>query len=73
MQTKLSILKAHLNSNDLIAALRIAAKFPNLGDDKKVITMAWAAFINPSFYTQIGKNPDELLELGIQALKARYS
>ena len=72
METKLSQLKAKYASGDKIGALAIAAKFPRLGDFKDTVQMAWAAHQNPSFYTQIGHNPDALKEAGFKALEAMY-
>lgn len=72
METKLSQLKAKYASGDKIGALAIAAKFPRLGEFKESIQKAWAAHQNPSFYAQIGHNPDALKESGFKALEAMY-
>lgn len=73
MKTKLSILKEYLQNNDPINALRIAAKFGQLGEHKKAITAAWAAYINPQFYKQLGKDPKKLIAAGIAAIHQRYN
>jgi len=49
-------------------ALRLAASFPRLGEEKLVITRAWAATTNPGFYQQMGKNPEDLYRAGIDAI-----
>jgi hypothetical protein len=72
METKLSKLKAAFAAGDFIGALRIAAKFPQLGAEKVAITTAWAAHQSPDFYREIGKDPTELIAAGIEALRARY-
>ena len=72
MKTKLSKLKALWAAGDRMAALRMAARFPRLGNQKTEITQAWAAANNPGFYRQLGKNPEELIETGITALMQRY-
>jgi hypothetical protein len=54
-------------------ALRIAARFPVLGDGKEAITRAWAAHTNPAFYRQIGRDPEAEVRAGIEALKRRYA
>ena len=72
MQTKLSKLKAAAKSGDLPGALRIAARFPQLGAEKGVITRAWNAHQSPGFYRQIGQDPDALFQAGITAMKAKY-
>lgn len=73
METKLSKLKAAFASGDFIGALRIAARFPQLGAEKVAIQTAWAAHQNPDFYREIGKDPEALLSAGIEAIRARYS
>lgn len=73
MTTKLAKLKELYASGDLIGALRIAARFPQLGDEKEAITRAWAAVGNPAFYRELGQDPDALLHLGIDALRRRYA
>ncbi len=72
MKTKLSLLKEYMAQGDFINALRLAAKFGSLGEHKKSITTGWAAYVNPSFYTQIGKEPLELINAGIEAIRHRY-
>lgn len=72
METKLSRLKALAASGDWHGALRIAAKFPQLGEHKRAITTGYEAATRPNFYLQIGKDPAALVEAGKQALRARY-
>ena len=72
MDTKLSKVKSALASGDEIAALRIVAKFPRLGVQKDAITRAWAAYQNPEFYREIGKNPAELVAFGVAAVREKY-
>jgi hypothetical protein len=73
METKLSKLEAAATAADWPLALRIAAKFPRLGEHKAAIVRAHEAYENARFYRQIGKNPDALIESGIKALRERYS
>lgn len=72
METKLSKLAAAAMAGDWQAALRIAAKFPSLGDERDAIKRAHEAHANPAFYQQIGKDPEALIAAGIAALKRRY-
>ena len=53
-------------------ALRLAASFPRLGEEKLVITRAWAATTNSGFYQQMGKNPEDLYRAGIDAIRTKY-
>ena len=73
MQTKLSKLKSAWESGNKLEALRIAAKFPQLGEEKTAIMQGWSAYQNPAFYREIGKNPEALLESAYQALQSKYS
>ncbi len=72
-QSKLSILRGMMGRNEWVVAIRHAARFPQLGEEKGPITRAWAAYTNPAFYRQIGRNPDTEFSAGIEALKRRYS
>ena len=73
MQTKLSKLKAAMSAQDWPAALRIAARFPRLGEHKEPISRAWAAWSNRAFYEQMGHDVDALVTVGVNALKSRYA
>jgi len=57
MQTKLEQLKAAWASCDTAEALRIAARFPRLGEAGPAIQRAHQAQWNPAFYRQIGRDP----------------
>ena len=70
--TKLSQIRDALAAGRGRDALRIAARFPQLGEHKERITKGWAAATNPAFYIELGLDPDELFKDGIQALKERY-
>ena len=73
MQTKLSILRKHMDAGDWTAALSLAAKFPRLGEHKEAIRLGHEATNHGAFYKQLGMNPDELRTSGIKALKQRYA
>lgn len=72
MQTKLSKLVAMMKSEDWNSAIRFAAKFPDLGEEKAHITRAKDALLNPRFYEQLGRNVPELIQEGRAALMRRY-
>ena len=72
MQTKLSQLLELMRAGEDVRALAFAAKFPDLGDHKARITRGHQATYNPSFYIQIKKDPDALIQDGIDALYERY-
>jgi hypothetical protein len=72
METKLSKVVAAYSAGDITEAIRLAAKFPRLGEHKEAITRAWAAIQSPDFYREIGQEPAELIAAGASALAARY-
>lgn len=76
MQTKLSILKAHMAAGDHHAALRLAASWGRRGlgsgAHAEAITAGWAAASNADFYRQLGKDPVALVAAGVQAIRERY-
>jgi hypothetical protein len=71
-ETKLSIIKRHLAAGEAREALRIAARFPDLGAERAAILDAHSAFTNPGFLRQIGKDPEALIAAGVAALARRY-
>lgn len=72
METKLDKLKAAAARNDWPGALRIAARFPQLGEHKRAIVTAHECIVNPRFYVQLGVDPAAAVEAGKAALRARY-
>ena len=70
--TKLSQLRAAYQAGDYVGALRIAARFPNLGEDRNAILTAWGAIQNPCMYAQMGRDVDALIAAGREALIQRY-
>ncbi|MEO7178370.1 MAG: hypothetical protein ABIW83_05960 [Allosphingosinicella sp.] len=71
-RSKLSGLKDCLATGDVAGALRIAARFPDLGAERAAILDAHGAITNPRFCRQIGKEPEALIEAGRLALLRRY-
>lgn len=71
--SKLSQLRAAYESGDAIGALRIAAKFADLGEHREAITRAWAAHTSPAMYREMGRDPEAAIAAGIIALRARYA
>ena len=73
MPTKIALLRAAFEAGDMPGALRIAARFPRLGEHKAAIVRAHEALVNPGFYRQIGRDPEALVSAGVDALRARYA
>jgi len=71
-ETKIDALRKAAAAGDWRTALRIAARFPRLGEHKAAITRAWTAYQYPTFYRQLGQCADTHIAAGIAALRARY-
>lgn len=69
---KIAQLRGAWEAGDKIGALRIAARFPNLGTERDAILTAWGAHINPCFYKQMGRDPKSLVDKGLAAMGAKY-
>lgn len=54
-------------------AILRAAKFADLGDHRDRILSAREAYQRPEFQAQIGKDPLQLINDGIAALRERYA
>lgn len=73
MKSKLSQVRACAAAGDWAGALRIAAKFPQLGEHREAITRAHGCITNPRFFAQLGVDCDAAIEAGKAALVQRYS
>ncbi|MGU3449622.1 hypothetical protein [Methylobacterium sp. 391_Methyba4] len=72
MQTKLQSLKDAAARRDWQGALRIAAKFADLGEHKAAIVRGHEAHSNARFAQQLGRDPQGDIDAGVLALCARY-
>ena len=70
--TKLAQLKRLWATGDRLKALRLAAKFPNLGSADNAIRRAAAFSLSPKVYAQMGYHYEQVLEAGYAALQRRY-
>ena len=73
MHSKLSQLKEAYYAGNTKKAIRIASRFPNLGDERNAILDANIAITNPRWTINMKKNVDETISAGIEALRSRYS
>lgn len=71
--TQLASLRRFMREGDYHAALKLAAGWPRLGEHKDAIERAWAALNHANFYREIGKDPDALVQEGLQAIRERYN
>ena len=72
MQSKTDTIREHLAAGDQLGALRIASRFFDRGADTDVFKRGWGAHTNPSFYRQIGRDPDALVTAALQRLAVRF-
>jgi hypothetical protein len=72
MRCKLDKLRDAAAAGDWAGALRIAARFPRLGEHATAITRAHQAMWNPAWSRQLGRDPAADVEAGIEALRERY-
>ncbi len=72
MLSKPDQIRKALTEGNHAEALRIASSFPHLGSHKAVIMRGYEASVRPAFYRQLGKDPQQLINDGIEALKDRY-
>ena len=72
MATKLQGIRDAILSGRESAALSIAARFRDLGDQAEIIRSARAAQISPEIYRGMGRDPEEMVRQGIQAIRQRY-
>jgi hypothetical protein len=61
-----------MRAGDWQLALRLAARFPQLGEHAAAIVRGHEAYANPRFYLQLGEDLDVLKSEGKRALIARY-
>lgn len=72
MERKIDVLQRLVLEKNFKKALSIASRFVT-GKYANEIKSGDMAYKYPSFCQQINKNPDELINNGIQALIAKYS
>jgi hypothetical protein len=71
-RSKASIVREHMAAGRWQEAIRIAARFPQLGDQRGAILDAHTAYTNPRFMVQIGKDIEAMKDVGRSALVARF-
>ena len=72
MQKKIDKLRALMDAGDWDAALKLASRFPRLGEQRDDIRRAASALLSPGMYRGMGKDPGALIDAGRAALIARY-
>jgi hypothetical protein len=70
--TKLEELKQLIETNQYDKAIKMAAKFPRLGEERNAILSASSALLSPNMYISMGKNPEKVIQDGITAIINKY-
>ena len=70
--TKLEILKDMIANEKFNDAIKFAAKFPQLGKERNAILSASSALLSPRVYVSMGKDPEQVIQAGIDAIRAKY-
>jgi hypothetical protein len=65
-------IRAAWAAGDQIRALRIAARFFDRSADTKTFKRGMAAFNNPGFYRQLGKEPEQLIAAALELLAKKF-
>ncbi len=69
---KVTELKALMAIGDWPSALKKAARFSQLGDERDAIKRGWEACARPELFRQMRRDPGAIREAGIAALKRRF-
>lgn len=69
---KIDAVRSAMGAGDWPQAIKLAAKFQQLGDERNAILSAREAVLRPGFQRQLGRDPAALVEAGKQALIRRY-
>jgi hypothetical protein len=73
MKSKTQQIQEALAADDLIGALRIAARFFDRSDDTKTFKRGIDAYNHPDFYRQLGQTPDQIVKRALRTLLQRFS
>lgn len=71
-RTKLSYVRELMDESRWQEAVRLAARFPSLGQHRAAILDAHTAYTNPRFVVQLGRDVEQTKERGHLALIARF-
>ncbi len=70
--TKAQRLRELMRSGRWADALKLANSFGRLGEHEKAIRDGHLGATNPTFCRAVHKDPDLMVQLGVEALLARY-
>jgi hypothetical protein len=72
MDCKSDQIRAAWSAGDQIGALRIAARFFDRSIDTRTFKRGIDAYNNPSFYRQLGKDPEQLMAAALELLAKKF-
>jgi hypothetical protein len=72
MRNKTDQIRSAWAAGDEIGALRIAAQFFDRSADTRTFKRGIDALNHPGFYTQLGKEPQELIAAALELLAKRF-
>ena len=72
MVSKSKQIQLAIFNDDTKKAVSIASKFCDRSEDTQIFKCAQSAINNPSFYKQLGKDPDKIISDAINLLKLRF-
>lgn len=72
MKTKLSIVREHMTAGRWQEAIRVAARFADLGKERAAILDAHTALTNPRWTRGLGRDVEADVAAGRAALLARF-
>lgn len=72
MQSKVSQIRAAWLEGRKLDALKVAACFHDRSPETKLFQRGHQAVLHPSFFTQVGKDPEALTAAALDALAAKF-
>ncbi len=72
MKSKVAQIQDAISIGDSKRAISITSKFFDKSEETKIFKSAQSAMLNPDFYRQIGKNPDEIISLAVAKIKDKF-
>jgi hypothetical protein len=73
VKSKSHQIRAAWGAGDQIGALRIAARFFDRSVDTRTFKRGVDAYNNPSFYRQLGKDPEQIVHDALDVLAKRFN
>jgi len=66
-------IRAAWAAGDRVGALRVAERFFDRSADTKAFKRGMDAHNNPGFYSQLGKDPEQLMAAALELLAKKFS